>query len=148
MAITAVTTWEGTPAAMELVVAGSREAVELHESLGAKNARILRDSHEGRGVAHYAIDFDSHEAYGAFQDAVMAHEWVGPDHGGRRRGAYPDLQMKGTTVFYDALQGLNWWLRTAWQTGVGNSAAHSYASGLMAIEPGARRIIPTGAHSA
>ena len=51
MAITAVTTWEGTPTAMELVVAGSKAAVELHESLGAKNARLLRDSHGGRGVA-------------------------------------------------------------------------------------------------
>ena len=104
MAITAVTTWEGTPTAMELVVAGSKAAVELHESLGAKNARLLRDSNGGPGVAHYAIDFDSHEAYGAFQDAVMAHEWWAQTMQAVAE-AYPDLQMKGTTVFYDALQG-------------------------------------------
>lgn len=104
MAITAVTTWECVPAAMELLVAGSKAAVELHESLGAKNPRLLRDSHGGPGVAHYAIDFDSHEAYGAFTDALMAHEWWTSTNATIAE-AYPDLQMKGTTVFYDALQG-------------------------------------------
>ena len=104
MAITAVTTWECTPAAMELLVAGSNAAVELHESLGAKNARLLRDSHGSPTVAHYAIDFDSHEAYGAFTDAIMAHEWW-TQMTATVAEAYPDVQMKGTTVFHDALQG-------------------------------------------
>ena len=79
MAVTAVTTWEGTPAAITLVVAGSKAAIEVHESLGARNPRLLRDSNGGLGVAHYAIDFDSHEAYGAFMGMPF-----GPTSGGLR----------------------------------------------------------------
>ena len=37
MLVTAITTWEGTPAALEGVVAGSKAAAPIHESLGAKN---------------------------------------------------------------------------------------------------------------
>ena len=103
MAVTAVTTWEGTPAAITLVVAGSKAAIEVHESLGARHPRLLTDSNGGLGVGHYAIDFDSHEAYGAFMDAIRAHEWWSQTTEAVAE-AYPDLQMKGTTVFYDALQ--------------------------------------------
>ena len=102
MTITAVTKWEGTPSAITLVVAGSKAAVEVHESLGAKNPRLLRDVNGGLGVAHYAIDFDSVEAYGAFMDAMRAHEWWSQTTGAVAE-AYPELQMKGTTVFYNAL---------------------------------------------
>jgi hypothetical protein len=62
MTVTAVTTWEGTPTAITLVVAGSKAAIEIHESLGARNPRLMRDSNGELGVAHYTIDFDSHEA--------------------------------------------------------------------------------------
>ena len=42
MLITQITTWEGTPAAIEAVVVGSREAAPIHEGLGAKNPRLMR----------------------------------------------------------------------------------------------------------
>ena len=44
MLTTQITTWEGTPAAIEAVVAGSREAAPIHEGLGAKNPRLMRSS--------------------------------------------------------------------------------------------------------
>ena len=34
MEITAVTTWQGTPAAIKFVVEAAKGAVEVHESLG------------------------------------------------------------------------------------------------------------------
>ena len=63
MLITQTTTWEGTPAAIEAVVAGSREAAPIHEGLGAKNPRLMR-SVSGGDVhqVEYMIDFDSFEA--------------------------------------------------------------------------------------
>ena len=40
MLITQITTWEGTPAAIEGVVVGSREAAPVHEGLGAKTSAL------------------------------------------------------------------------------------------------------------
>ena len=76
MLVTAITTWEGTPAALEGVVAGSKAAAPIHESLGAKNPRLMR-SFAGGDVdrVEYMIDFDSFEACGAFTDAMMSSEW-------------------------------------------------------------------------
>lgn len=104
MGITAVTTWECTPASLPVLVEGSREAAPLHESMGAKNARLLRDSHGSNTVAHYALDFDSHEAYGAFIDAMRAHEWWSQLEAAVAE-AHPNVLLKGTTVFYDVLSG-------------------------------------------
>ena len=72
MLITQITTWEGTPAAIEAVVAGSREAAPIHEGLGAKNPRLMR-SVSGGDVhqVEYMIDFDSFEAQGKFSDAIV-----------------------------------------------------------------------------
>ena len=103
MTITAVTTWEGTPASITLIVAGSKAAIEVHESLGARNPRLLRDLNGPLGVAHYAIDFDSVEAYGTFMDGMLDHEWWSQTTDAVA-DAYPELQMKGTTVFYNALE--------------------------------------------
>ena len=36
MKITAVTTWEGTPKAIELLIEGSRMSAEVHKEMGAK----------------------------------------------------------------------------------------------------------------
>ena len=76
MLITQITTWEGTPAAIEAVVAGSREAAPIHEGLGAKNPRLMR-SVSGGDVhqVEYMIDFDSFEAQGKFSDAIVDGEW-------------------------------------------------------------------------
>ncbi|MFL3016772.1 MAG: hypothetical protein ACJZ2F_04425 [Acidimicrobiales bacterium] len=42
MSITQVTTWTGTPAAIELLEAASKQSAPFHESLGAKNPRLMR----------------------------------------------------------------------------------------------------------
>jgi hypothetical protein len=75
MLVTAITTWEGTPTAIEGVVAGSQAAAPIHESFGAKNPRLMR-SFAGGDVhrVEYMIDFDSFEACGAFTDAMMQSE--------------------------------------------------------------------------
>ena len=76
MLITQITTWEGTPAAIEAVVAGSREAAPIHEGLGAKNPRLMRSVSVGDvHQVDYMIDFDSFEAQGKFSDAIVDGEW-------------------------------------------------------------------------
>ena len=96
-------TWEGTPAAIEAVVAGSREAAPIHEGLGAKNPRLMR-SVAGSDVpqVEYMIDFDSFEAQGKFSDAVVDGEWCT----GMMQAvaaAYPDLRNGGTRLTYNAI---------------------------------------------
>ena len=39
---TAVTSWKGTPKAIELFIEGSRVSSEIHKEMGAKNPRLLR----------------------------------------------------------------------------------------------------------
>ena len=73
-------------------------------------------SHPHRGrVAHYAIDFDSHEAYGAFMDAVMAHEWWAQTMEAVAEGV-PGPAAEGHDRLLRCPAGVNWWLRMAWQT--------------------------------
>ena len=103
MLITQITTWEGTPAAIEAVAAGSREAAPIHEGLGAKNPRLMR-SVSGGDVhqVEYMIDFDSFEAQGKFSDAIVDGEWwTGMMQA--VAAAYPDLRNGGTRLTYNAI---------------------------------------------
>ena len=101
MLVTQITTWEGTPAAIEAVVAGSREAAPIHEGVGAKNPRIMRsvaggDVHQ----VEYMLDFDSFAAQGAFSDAMLGSEWwTGMMQA--VAAASPDLRNSGTRLMYN-----------------------------------------------
>ena len=103
MTIQAVTTWEGTPKALEILIEGSKQSGQIHESMGAKNPRLWRAGAGGNmEQAYYSIEFDSQEAYGKFSDAMLnsewwtnAIEWIGEQH--------PDLLNLGTTIYYDAI---------------------------------------------
>ena len=103
MKIQAVTTWQGTPSALEVLVEASKQSGPIHESMGAKNPRLWRGTAGGNmEQAYYSIEFDSQEAYGKFSDALMASEWwsgaiewIGEQH--------PDLINLGTTIYYDAI---------------------------------------------
>ena len=103
MLVTAVTTWEGTPAALEGVVAGSKAAAPVHESLGARNPRLMRSFAGGdMDRVEYMIDFDSFEACGAFTDAMMNSEWFETTMNAVA-AAYPDLKNCGTRFVYNAI---------------------------------------------
>ena len=104
MRITAVTTWEGTPASIKFLAEASKDAVEVHQSLGASNPRFMRPVSGSQNTAHYSIDFESMETYGAFSDALQKHEWWAQTEQAVA-DAYPDVQMIGTTVFYNTLDG-------------------------------------------
>ena len=98
MLITQITTWEGTPAAIEAVVAGSREAAPIHEGLGAKTRVSGGDVHQ----VEYMIDFDSFEAQGKFSDAIVDGEWwTGMMQA--VAAAYPNLRNDGTCLTYNAI---------------------------------------------
>ena len=102
--ITAWTRWEGTPSAMEGVVAGSKAAKPLHESMGAKNARLMRPltGPGGFEVATYLIDFDDAEAFGRLQDQMLESDWVVQ----LRKdvaAAHPDLRMADQGLVYNAI---------------------------------------------
>lgn len=103
MLVTAITTWEGTPAALEGVIAGSKAAAPIHESLGAKNPRLMR-SFAGGDVdrVEYMIDFDSFEACGAFTDAMMSSEWF-ETMMKEVAAAYPAIKNCGTRFVYNAI---------------------------------------------
>ena len=106
MTVVAVTTWEGTPTAIETLVVGSKAAKPIHESLGAKNPRLMRAA-AGAGsdgsLAYYSVEFDSIEAYGAFFDKVLSSDWFAQtvEVVGQ---AYPELKNRGTVVYYDAIE--------------------------------------------
>ena len=103
MLVTAITTWEGTPAALEGVIAGSKAAAPIHESLGAKNPRLMR-SFAGGDVdrVEYMIDFDSFEACGAFTDAMMSSEWF-ETMMKEVAAAYPAIKNCGTRFVYNEI---------------------------------------------
>jgi hypothetical protein len=92
MLVTAITTWDGTPAGIEAVIEGSRLAGPIHESLGARNPRLMR-SFAGSDLyrVEYMIDFDSFEACGAFTDAMLGHEWF-VQMTANVAAAYPELK--------------------------------------------------------
>ena len=103
MLVTAVTTWEGTPAALEGVVAGSKAATPIHEGLGAKNPPLMRSfAGSDVGRVEYMIDFDSFEACGAFTDAMMNSEWFETTMSAVA-AASPDLRIRGTRFVYNAI---------------------------------------------
>jgi len=103
MLVTAITTWEGTPAALEGVVAGSKAAAPVHESLGARNPRLMRSFAGGdMDRVEYMIDFDSFEACGAFTDAMMNSEWFETTMA-TVAAAYPDIKNCGTRFVYNAI---------------------------------------------
>ena len=103
MLVSAITTWEGTPAAIEQVIVGSRDAAPIHERLGARNPRLMRSFAGGdMDRVEYVIDFDSFEACGAFTDAMMADEWF-QGMTAAVAAAYPDLKNCGTRFAYDAI---------------------------------------------
>lgn len=102
MLITQITTWEGTPTAIEAAV-GSREAASVYEGLGAKNPRLMR-SVSGGDVhrVEYMIDFESFEAHERFSDAIVAGEWW-TSMMAAVAAAYPDLGNCGTRLMYKAI---------------------------------------------
>ena len=103
MLVSAITTWEGTPAAIEGVIVGSRDAAPIHERLGARNPRLMRSFAGGdMHRVEYMIDFDSFEACGAFTDAMLADEWF-QGMTAAIAAAYPDLKNCGTRFAYDAI---------------------------------------------
>ena len=102
MVITQVTTWTGTPGGMELLEAAAKESAPIHESLGAKNPRLMRGVVPGSAAAYYVLEFDSMEAYGAFCDAVLQHEWWDVTTAALAE-TYPELKMSSQEVFYDGI---------------------------------------------
>ncbi len=103
MSITQVTTWTGTPAAIELLEAASKQSAPFHESLGAKNPRLMRGvTGSFSTVAFYTLDFDSMEAYGAWCDALLQSEWWDTT-AEAISDAHPDLEMTSQNVYYDGL---------------------------------------------
>ena len=103
MTIQAVTTWEGTPKALEILVEGAKQSGPIHESMGAKNPRLWRASSGGdMSQAYYTIEFETQEEYGKFSDAMLGSdwwngtiEWIGEN--------YPDLKNLGTTIYYNSI---------------------------------------------
>ena len=106
MTVVAVTTWEGTPAAIEALVEGSKAAKPIHESWGAKKPRLMRAA-AGAGsdgtLAYYSIEFDSIEAYGTFHDKMLSSDWFAQTVEWMGQ-AYPDLKNRGAVVYYDAIE--------------------------------------------
>ena len=103
MLIQEVTTWEGSPAGLEKIVEGSKQAGPIHESMGAKNPRLWRASAGGDAEeVYYSVEFDSYEAYGKYMDEMMGSEWWT----GLMKfleDEYPDLKTLGTDVYYNAI---------------------------------------------
>ena len=103
MTVIVMTTWEGTPAAIERLVEGARGAATVHSEMGAKNIRLLRSSVGGDPArAHYYAEFDSHAAYGAFTDKMMTSDWWKQLREATAEG-HPDIRIAATALYYDAL---------------------------------------------
>ncbi len=103
MLITAITTWEGTPTALEGLAAGSQAAAPIHEGFGAKNPRLMRSASGGdMHRCEYMIDFDSFEAYGRFVDAMNESSWWS-ETTAAVAAAYPALKNCGTRLVYNVI---------------------------------------------
>ena len=104
MKVTAITTWEGTPAALLLLTEASRAAAEIHRSCGAKNPRLLQSMVGGNpAVMNYAMDFDSLEEYTVFIGKVRENGWW-EETAKAVANAYPDLKMAGQTLLANAIE--------------------------------------------
>ncbi len=102
--ITAVTSWKGTPKAIELLIEGSRVSSEIHKEMGAKNPRLLRaTTGDDMQTAHCHLDFDSHAEYGSFTDSMISSEWWREQIIEAVGEAYPDLQYINTVTYHDCL---------------------------------------------
>jgi hypothetical protein len=104
MKITAITTWEGTPAALLVLVEASKAAAEIHKGFGAKNPRLLQAMVGGNpNILNYAVDFDSMEDYTSFVNQALGSGWW---DGMMKRVAegYPDLKMAGQTLMRNAIE--------------------------------------------
>jgi len=105
MTVTAVTSWEGTPEAIENLVLGSKASAPVHKKMGAKNPRLWRAvAGGGMESAFYSLEFENHAAYGAFNDAMIGSEWWNEQIIKAAGLAYPALKNLGTTVYYDAIE--------------------------------------------
>lgn len=105
MTVIAVTSWEGTPEAIENLILGSKASAPVHKEMGAQNPRLWR-AMAGGGMesAFYSIEFESHAAYGTFTDKMLGSEWWKEQIVEAAGAAYPDLKNLGTTVYYDAIE--------------------------------------------
>lgn len=89
---------------MEAVEAGSKVAKPIHESMGAKNARLMRPMTGPNGfeIATYLIDFDDAESFGRFQDQILGSDWLAQ----MRKdvaAAHPELRMADQGLMYNAI---------------------------------------------
>ena len=105
MTVIAVTSWEGTPEAIENLVKGSKASAPVHEKMGAKNPRLWRAiAGGGMEAAFYSIEFEYHSAYGKVTDETIGSEWWKEQIIKSAGSSYPDLKNNGTTVYYDAIE--------------------------------------------
>ena len=105
MTVIAVTSWEGTPEAIENLIKGSKYSAPIHEEMGAKNPRLWRSiSGAGMETAFYCLEFEDHASYGAFTDEMIGSDWWSDQIIKAAGAAFPDLRNNGTTVYYDALE--------------------------------------------
>ena len=104
MKVTAVTTWEGTPAALLLLIEASRAAAEIHKGFGAKNPRMLQPMVGGNpSVLNYVVDFDSLDDYASFSNqAISSGWWDGMVKSVAE--SYPDLKIVGQTLMRNAIE--------------------------------------------
>ncbi len=101
--ILAVTTWEGTPAALLLLTAASREAAPIHEKAGARNPRMWRAFTGGTSERmFYSVEFDDVESYGRFSDSLVASGWWDQTVKAVSE-AHPNLKMIETTLYINDL---------------------------------------------
>ena len=85
MMYTATTIWEGTPEALLKLIEASKASAPIHESLGAKNPRILQAVLGGQSDRlHYCIDL-IRQRRTASSPTVWSHldGWQGPTHSWR-----------------------------------------------------------------
>ena len=105
MSVIAVTSWEGTPEAIENLIKGSKASAPIHEKMGARNPRLWRAmAGGGMDTAFYSIEFENHSAYGAFTDEMIGSDWWKEQIIKAAGSAYPDLKNNGTIVYYDAIE--------------------------------------------
>ena len=105
MTVIAVTSWEGTPEAIENLIKGSKASAPIHEKMGARNPRLWRAmAGGGMDTAFYSIELENHSAYGAFTDEMIGSNWWKEQIIKAPGSAYPDSKNNGTTAYYDAIE--------------------------------------------
>ena len=103
MTVIAVTSWEGTPEAIENLIRGSKYSALIREEWGEQKPRLWRSTPVAvMETIFYSLEFENNAAYGAFADKMIGSDWWKEQIVKAADAAFQSRKNNGTIVYFDA----------------------------------------------